>query len=81
MLYLLPRKQYVDVKSSHWWGCGDGKIITGGVAEEKFPLSEISNMLGLNPKTMLMKARKHLEQRDYCFRKQRYLFIFFQDLP
>lgn len=67
MLYLLPRKQYVDVKSSQWWGCGDGKIITGGVAEENFPLSEISNTLGLNPKTMLMKARKHLEQRDYCF--------------
>lgn len=31
----------VDVKSSHWWRRGDGKIIS--VAEEKFPLSEISD--------------------------------------
>lgn len=31
----------VDMKSSHWWQRGDGKIIS--VAEEKFPLSEISD--------------------------------------
>lgn len=35
------REGDVDVKSSHWWRRGDGKIIS--VAEEKFPLSEISD--------------------------------------
>lgn len=59
----------VDVKHSHWWWSGDGKIIN--VAEEKFPLSEISDNT-----TMLIKARKHLEQWDSCLRnKDIYLYF------
>ena len=74
----------VDIKSSRRWRSGDGKIIS--VAEEKekkkFPLSlslsprSQTNTPGLNPKTMLMKACKHLEQWDVClWNKDAYLYF------
>lgn len=67
VLYLLPGKRCGHEESSHWWRSGDGKIIS--VAEEKKKKSFLSlriqaNTLGLNPKTMLIKARKHLETPD-----------------
>lgn len=63
----------MDVKSSRWRWRGDGKIIS--VAEEKFPLCE-TNTPGLNPETMLIKGRKHLEQWDFGLRnKDTYLYF------
>lgn len=67
VLYLLPGKRCGHEESSHWWRSGDGKIISvaeeGGKKKKKSFLSLRiqTNTLGLNPKTMLIKARKHLE--------------------
>lgn len=69
----------MDVKSSHWWQSGDGKIIS--VAEEKSFLSLRSqtNTPGLNPKTMLIKARKHLEQGD-CSLQNKDIYLYFSEI-
>lgn len=68
----------MDTKSSCWWWRGDGKIIS--VAEEKFPLCEISD------KHARPQPQNNVDQRAQTSgamrlrpSEQRYLFIFFQD--
>ena len=68
----------MDAKSSRWRWRGDGKIIS--VAEEKFPLCEISD------KHARPQPQNNVDQRVQTSgamrlrpSEQRYLFIFFQD--
>lgn len=68
----------MDTKSSHWRWRGDGKIIS--VAEEKFPLCEIS---GKHARPQPQNNVDQRAQTSGAMRlrplEQRYLFIFFQD--
>lgn len=68
----------MDAKTSRWRWRGDGKIIS--VAEEKFPLCEISD------KHTRPQPQNNVDQRSQTSGamrlqplEQRYLFIFFQD--